>query len=187
MPDKHLSYVAIGLLVITAFFPAVSHGSDLKALPPETRSFESPTGAYVLEIRAVDGWSQPSAGAELFRVDSADRSSRWFKVLPHRFGPGLAFVSDEGRVVLLDEWMKTPSEHAVVVVSTTGETVARHSMSEIGNAAGVATSVLVSKATVGPWMSAPPHFQPARDALEVEVAGVRLEINLRSGRISNAE
>lgn len=170
--------VAGTLLLTTA------HGKDVKVLPPEVRSFESPSGAYVLEVLGTAGWKQPQARAELFSVSAEGRSRRWSAALPHRFGPGSAFVSDTGRVVMIDEWVKTPSQYAVALFAENGDMVSRHSMSDIATVSRVPASTLVTRARVGPWMSAAPALAPAQDSVAVEAGGVRLEISLDSGRIS---
>jgi hypothetical protein len=171
------------LTAFGALMPAAAESTDRIAFPPELRTFASPAGAYVLEVRAVDGWKLPKSKAELFSVESGDRRSLWLTALPQRYGPGTAFVSDAGDVLLIDEWMKTPSSHAVVLLRKDGEVIARYSMAEIGALAGVPGPTLVTRARVGPWMSAPPRLSAARDSVLVEAGGVSLEIDLHSGRI----
>lgn len=175
------------LAVIGAMLLTTAQGRDRIEFPPELRSFPSPSGAYVLEVRAVDGGKQPKSHAELFLVNSEGRRSLWSAALPHRYGPGLAFVSDKGRALLIDEWMKTPSKYAVVLLAENGDTIARHSMSEIVALSGVPGSEVVTVARFGPWMSAPPALTPTQDSVRVEAGGVPLEISFYSGRISRAK
>lgn len=175
--------VAMGVLMLTA-----AQSRDRIELPPEVRAFQSPSGAYVFEVRAIDRWKLPQSEAELFLVTpDAGRRSLWRAVLPQRYGPGSAFVTDAGRVLLLDEWMKTPSSHAVELFSQDGELIARHSMSEIVALSGVPGSEIVTVATVGPWMSALPAMSPTQDTVLVEAGGVPLEIDLHTGRISQVK
>lgn len=162
-------------------------GRDAKALPPEFRTFPSPAGSYVLELRGPAGWKTPYAQAELFSVSTGGRRSVWSKTLQHRYGPGLAIVSDSGQVLLIDEWLKTPSPQAIVLFSNTGSEAARYSMPEIAAVSGVPSSKLVTAARAGVWMSSPPDAVFSRAVVVLEAGGVRLEINLNSGRLTKIE
>jgi hypothetical protein len=188
MPDW-LRISLRGLLAVIGFFMlTTAQSSDRIDLPPEVRLFQSPSGVYEFEVRAVDGWKQPQSEAELFAVGpDAGRRSLWRVALPHRYGPGLAFVTDAGRVLLIDEWMKTPSSYAVQLFAVDGEEIARHSMADIVALTGVPGSEIVTIARVGPWMSAPPTLSPTQDSVLVEAGGVPLAINLQTGHVSRVQ
>ncbi|QOY87073.1 hypothetical protein [Paludibaculum fermentans] len=163
-----------------------SSQQDVKALPPDFRSFSSPAGAYVLELRGPRGWRPPQAQAELFSARPGARRSVWTKPLPHRYGPAQAVVSDEGLVLLLDEGLRTPGPLAVAVLARDGSETARYSTSGIAKAAGVTLPALIKSARVGIWMSAPPAMTPDGAAVVLEAAGVQLKVELHSGRLSRS-
>ncbi len=159
---------------------------DVKALPPEFRSFSSPAGAYVLELRGPRGWKPPQAQAELFAARPGGRRSVWTKPLPHRYGPALAVVSDEGLVLLLDEGLRSPGSLAVTVLARDGSEIARYSTSDIAKTAGVTMSGLIKSARVGIWMSAPPAMTPDGSAVVLDAAGLQLKVDLHSGQLSRS-
>lgn len=93
-------------------------------------------------------------------------------------------VCDKGRVVLIDEWLKTPSPLAILLFSETGSEIVRYSMSEIATISGVPASTLVAKARVGTWMSDEPVAIYDRELAVLEAGGLRLDLHLRTGRLS---
>lgn len=159
-------------------------GNDLKVLPPGLRCFFSPSGTYLLEVRSTDQGRQPQSQAGLFLISAEGRRNLWFAELPHRYGPGFVFVSDSGEVLLVDEWIKTPSPYALTLYAKTGAVVARYSMMDIVTVSGISSPELVTRARVGPWMSAPPKLPPTRESVMLEAGGVDLEISFSSGRLS---
>ncbi len=183
--SERLRYILSGLLaVVGALALTTAEGGDRNVLPSELRTFQSPSGAYVLEVQAVDAWKSPRSKAELFAVTAAGRRSCWSAVLPHRYGPGTAFVSDTGQVLLIDEWVKSLSDYAIVLYAKNGEVLARHPVADIEAVSGIHRADLVTRAHVGPWMSAPPVQSPQGDAVRLEAGGVPLEVNLLTGRIT---
>lgn len=159
-------------------------GGDVRISPPLLRAFQSPAGSHVLEVRGTDGWKLPNALAELFSIGRGGRRTLWSKALPHRYGPWSAIVSDSGSVLLLDEWVKTPSQFALMLIDAAGTEIARYSMSDIAEVSGVPTSKLVTTARIGPWMSASPKPAFDRRVVMLEAGGVPLEIDLVSGRLT---
>ena len=186
MSDR-LRYIINSLLaVVGALLLATAEGGDRNVLPPELRSFSSPSGAYVFEVRAVDAWKSPQSRVELFAVNADARRSCWAAVLPHRYGPGTAIVNDTGHVLLIDEWMQTLSDYAIVLYGQNGNLIARHSVSDIETVSGVHRADLATRARAGAWMSAPPKLSPTPDAVLFEAGGVALIVNLLTGRIERA-
>ncbi|MBC7924672.1 MAG: hypothetical protein H7039_03360 [Bryobacteraceae bacterium] len=175
--------ILVGTIMIGTIVVGAASGGDVKVLPPVKREFLSPSGSHVFEVSGTAGWKSPYAHAELFSTSRGSRRSLWSKDLPHRFGPGSAIVSDTGRVLLIDEWLKTPSPYAVVLFAETGTEVARYSMQDIAQVSGVPSSKLVTTARFGPWMSALPRAEVSRNTVILEAGNVRLELNLDSGRI----
>jgi hypothetical protein len=182
VPDRRAVLAGVGTLWLTA-----AHGRDTKLRPPELRSFASPSGTFVLEVRGPAGGASLQARAELFSAGAAGRQSLWSKPLPQRYGPGTAVVFDDGRVVLIDEWVKTPSPYALMLLAANGDTLVCHSMADIAAVSGVSTARLVTGATAGPWMSAPPERVAGRKALLVTAGKVRLELDLASGRLARED
>ncbi|MBC8167399.1 MAG: hypothetical protein H7Y20_16210 [Bryobacteraceae bacterium] len=181
MSSRLLAPLVSGLLAIAG---AAASGGDVKVLPPAKREFQSPSGSHVLEVSGTAGWKSPYAQVELFSLSGGTRRSLWSKELPHRFGPGSAMVSDTGRVLLTDEWLKTPSPYAILLFAETGIEVARYSMLDISKVSGVPSSKLVTTARFGSWMSASPRAAVSRNAVILEAGKVRLELDLDSGRIT---
>lgn len=186
MTDGRRRVLLKGLLAggLCASGPHAVHGRDVKVLPPEVRTFRSPAGTYLLEVRGRTNWKPPQAQAELFAIVGTERQKLWSRRLPHRYGPGTAFVTDAGRVLLIDEGIKTPSEYAVMLLDLGGDTVKRFSMSDIAVAAGVSEPDLITSARFGPWMSALPVPAPGREAMILEAGKVRLELSLDSGNVT---
>ena len=174
------------LAVVGALMLTTAEGGDRNILPPELRSFSSPSGAYVFEVRTVDAWKSPQSRVELFAVNADARRSCWAAVLPHRYGPGTAFVSDTGHVLLIDEWMKTLSDSAIMLYAKNGTLIIRHSVSDIETVSGVHRADLATRAHAGAWMSAPPKLSPSHDAVLLEGGGVPLVVNLLTGLLERA-
>ncbi|MGJ5820446.1 hypothetical protein [Paludibaculum fermentans] len=156
---------------------------DGKTLPPELRTFSSPAGAYVLELRGPEGWKRPQAQAELFAARPGGRRSVWTKTLPHRYGPALAVVSDQGVVLLIDEGVRTPGPLAAVIIARDGRETARYSTAEIAKLAGVTIVALAKSARVATWLSAPPAITSGGGVVVLEAASVPLELDLNSGHL----
>jgi hypothetical protein len=170
--------------VVGALVLALAGAGDRNVLPPPMRAFASPSGSFVLEVRALDAWQSPRAHAELIAVADGGRRSVWAADLRHRYGPGTAFVSDAGRVLLIDEWMRVLSEDALVLYDPTGRQVARHPVADIEAVSGVSRADLAQSARSGPWMSAPPTLLPGGSAVRVEAGGVRLSVDFDTGRLA---
>lgn len=173
--------MALGSLVATT-----AMGKDKKVRPPAQRRFASPSGTFALDVTGAVGWPSPQAHAELFAVAAGARRSLWSRPLPQRYGPALAVVSDEGTTLLVDEWIRTPSPYALVVIGVTGETIGAHSMADIAAASGVSPADLAARATDGPWMSAPPSLDPPSHRVVVEAGGIRLVVDLATAQLSRA-
>jgi hypothetical protein len=163
---------------------AAAPARDKKTRPPAIRRFTADTGTFQLEVTSSNSWRTSQAHAEMFAVASSGRRSVWSISLPQRYGPALAVVADTGGVLLVDEWINTPSPYALMVIGPDGNTVSTHSMNDIATAAGLVPAQLAASAASGPWMSAPPAYLAAQDAVSIEAGGVRLRIDLKTGKLS---
>src|SRR5689334_8370642 len=86
-------------------------------LPPAERRVASPTGAFALILKTLDNWKTPLVTASLLRRDG---SLVWRLQLPHEHGPRRALVTDDGRVVLVDEWINVISPRALTLLAADG-------------------------------------------------------------------
>jgi hypothetical protein len=163
---------------------AAASGQDKKSRPAALRRFNSDTGAFQLEVTSSNNWKTSQAHAEMFALASSGRRSVWSIPLPQRYGPALAVVADTGGALLVDEWINTPSPYALMVIAPDGNTVRAHSMTDIATAAGLSPAQLAASAASGPWMSAPPVYLAVPDATLIEAGGVRLRIDLKTGKLS---
>lgn len=161
-------------------------GQDKKSRPPASRRFSSESGAFELEVTGADHWKTAQAHAEMFAVAPSGRRSAWSTPLPQRYGPALALVADNGGALLVDEWINTPSPYALMVIAPDGKTVCSHSMNDIAAASGVSSAQLAASAAAGPWRSARPIYLAKQDAVLIEAAGVRLHVDLKTGKLSRA-
>ncbi|MEM9088198.1 MAG: hypothetical protein AAGC93_05580 [Cyanobacteria bacterium P01_F01_bin.53] len=152
--------------------------NDSLTHPPLRQTFSS--GAYQLVVSAEDQWETPLATSELYE----GAALLWQKDLPHQYGPRFALVSDQGQVLLLDEFINVASPHALTLIDTEGEVVAQHSFEDIKKALDVTPSALTQQATSGWWISAPPTVTAKGDLALVKAGGTTLEIDLTTGQLS---
>lgn len=163
---------------------AASSGQDEKSRPPASRRFASANGDFQLDVTSPDNWKTSRAHAEMFAVASSGRRSVWSTALPQRYGPALALVSSNGGVLLVDEWINTPSPYALMVLAPNGETVGSHSMNDIAAASGLSPAQLAASAASGPWRSAQPIYEAGQGVMLIEAGGVRLHVDLKTGKLS---
>ncbi len=160
---------------------------DKNVRPSEVRSFSSPSGRFLLEIRAIDHWSTAQVEAEMFEiVKGGESKSLWRIILPHRYGVRTALVDDKGWSVLLDEWFKTVSTMAILLLDEKGIKVQQYSFSDVAKTAEQEENIVVNTARVGAWMSAEPILLADRKAILLQAAGVSLTLSLEKGGLSRA-
>jgi hypothetical protein len=157
-----------------------SQSADWIALPPAREEFSSPGGSFLFALTVTE---KRSVG-ELFEVRADRREFRFRRDLPHEYRPRFAAVSDEGHVLLLDEWINIASRYAVMVLDAKNEVVAEHDFHAVANALGVPGSEIVPLARHGSWLQSPPSLGPGEETATVEAAGKVLRINLRDGTLS---
>ena len=181
-----LTGIIAGYLVV-AFATAVvaepgSGPADYQASPPETRTVESPDGAYRLVLHSSPG----GATASLDATQNLD-VSLWQRDLPHQFGPRIAFVGNRGTVVLLDEWINVFTDHAIVVVDVNGATLTTYATDEIAVFLGRPRSQVAAEAKFGPWMMGVPKLSKDAESVLVPMGDETLSISLSDGSISTIQ
>lgn len=169
---------------VVSLLPVAVPALDKKVLPPPLRSFASPSGRFELLLRSAQAAADPHVVAEMFRIDTTGRRSLWSRPLPQRLGPALALVSDEGATLLVDEWVKTPSPYALMVLGPGGETLDTHAMADIAAVSGLSMAELVARAQSGPWMSAAPSRAAQPQRVLLQAGGVLLSIDLSTGHLA---
>ena len=89
-------------------------------------------------MRGAPGeWASTGSKARLSSTAGGTAQLLWKQPLPHNYRPRFALVSDEGTVVLFDQWINVAGPHAVMVLDRTGKTLASHSFDEVAAALGV--------------------------------------------------
>ena len=157
---------------------------DSIAHPPERQEFHAPSGQYLLTIDAIDEWRSPRAQATLYSVANDTRTRLWQRTLPHEYGPRHVLVSNDGDVLLLDEWITVMSRYAVLLINANNRTVAQQSFTDVEKVVGIPLGPIVTDERSGLWMGGPPTLDaPARQAIVPTVARRSLRIDLRTGRL----
>lgn len=181
MQRRHFQRLTALLAACLVVVPAV--GEDLKHRPPEVRQFDSASGRYRLEVRGTPGWRSPQAVATMQERLGGTTRMVWSEPLAQRLGPRFAVVCDDGRAVLFDEWIRTPSAYAVAVLAPDGQPVATHSMDDIARLAGTTSAQLVRQARVGSWMHDAPVLHHDGQSVRVQAGAVALIVDAVSGQV----
>jgi hypothetical protein len=161
--------------------------ADRIVLPPDLRSFSSPSGQYVLELSSADHWRTRLARARLLARNSGSLEPAWTQTLPHERGPRHVLVTDTGAVVLIDEWINVPSRHALMLLSPGGERLAHYSIDALVQMLGVPRRTVAEHGKLGIWLSAAPSLAPDGSAVVLPSAGRRLLLRLADGSLSAAD
>jgi hypothetical protein len=171
--------------------PAVVEGgvqqvteADRIELPPESREFTSPSGAYTFVVSTPDNWQSLRGQGELTSTADGNRVVLWSHGLPQQFGPRFALVDDQGTVVMFDEWINISTPHAIWLVDRAGRDIARHSTDAVQSVLQVPMDEVVKLARHGWWIAAPPNLDAAGEAALVETAGKTLSVQLSSGTLA---
>ena len=170
--------------------------ADKRVLPEVLREFHSPSNEFRLLIIGNDRWLKPYASAELYRVNKSDSNEPdsnepgssdellWrISKLPHRLGPSNAFVTDGGRVLLIDEWVNTPSSYALMVIEKNGETKPALSFAEIARLTGNSEASMVKSAVVGAWQSMQPSLVPGKERVRLRTCSTPFYLDLSTGEV----
>lgn len=107
----------------------------------------------------------------------------WQQRLPHEWGPRTAVVSDEGRVVLVDEWINVVSSLALTLLDAQGRTVVVHPAEQIFSLLDVPRRSIADAATAGVWRTGEPRLSADGEAVELHAANRRLRLSTRTGQL----
>ena len=151
--------------------------------PPLVEVIASPSGNFRLEFHASQDAALLRATGVLFAVEGEESRKLWQRLLPQEIRPRFALVSDQGTVLLFDEWINKISPMAIVLLDRTGEIVAQRSFDDIALALGVKRSALPPKAKHGAWMSSKPRTTFDGSQVSVEAGGKTLVISWSDGAL----
>lgn len=183
LPDRRqwLASGLGGLLIETA--KAAEKQSDRITLPPLRREFRPASGDWLLRVEAVDGWTSPRATAALLRTGSGRHDAGWSQAIEHEYGPRDAWVGNDGRVLLIDEWIHVASRRALMLFEPQGKLLASHAHADIAAALGTSKAVLSRHATQGLWRSGGPRLAADGVHLLFEAGDRLLQLDLRDGSL----
>jgi hypothetical protein len=170
------------IITVAAILAAASlmMAQDAIDLPPLERREASLSGVYTLVMRAVDGWKTPFVFATL---KSASGRIVWERQLPHQHGPRRALVTDDGYVLLVDDWINVVSPRALMLLDPTGKTLVTHSAEEIFKLLSVPLPSITEHARFGPWLTDGPDLAADSRVARFRAGGRTFEIDLHKGRI----
>jgi hypothetical protein len=151
---------------------------------PAEERFTSPSGDYVFVLYAPEDWRTADPEGELLRHNGKGSASLWRRTLPQEYRARFALVSDEGRVLMLDDWWNVNSGHAVVVLDPEGRTVAIHGYEAVRATLGQSKKELLARARYGWWLGGRPRLAPGEETALVAAGGRHLAIDLRDGSLS---
>jgi len=154
--------------------------------PPERREFASPDGKLKLVIEAVDGWKRLAAHAILYRWQGGAPASLWSQPIPQQLGPREVLVSNEGRVLMLDEGINVRSRYALMLFDPQGKVVATHDFDALMHAAAANNAEVRANALRGTWMGPPATLAPGGTMALVPFAGHTLRVSLVDGQLTRA-
>ena len=158
--------------------------TDAIDLPPVHREFMSPSANFVLTISSDDHWATPMARAALNSRRAGVQQIVWRQTLLNIKGPRRAMITDYGAVILIDDWINSPSDHALSVLSAKGKTVATYSLDALIAILNVPRRDVSSHATLGIWLSAEPTVSDDGATVRFRTAGRGLVLRVRDGRIT---
>ncbi len=175
---------ALALFAINGEAAAVETASDRIALPPERREVASPDGHFVLVLATADGWKTPQGSAALYRARPAGRELVWQRDLSHHHGPRRALVSEQGEVLLADEWINVPSRYALTLIAPDNRLLASYPVEQVFAVLGVPLPEITAHAKAGPWITDGPVLSADGKSALITAGGRTLEVRLSDGKLS---
>ena len=154
--------------------------------PPERREFVSPDGKLQLVIEAVDGWKRLAARASLSRRQGGPPLPLWSQPIPQQLGPREVLVTDEGRVLMLDEGINVRSRYALMLFDPQGKVVATHDFDALMRTAQASNADIRANALRGTWMGPPAALALGGTMALVPFAGRTLRVSLVDGQLTRA-
>lgn len=157
---------------------------DVISRPPSPRQFVSPSGRFRLVLQLALPQRPPRVVAELFDDGGgAPGRSVWQQQLPHEWGPRTALITDEGRVVLVDEWINVASRRALTLLDLQGKTQLVYSAEQIFDLLAVPRRSISGAATAGVWRTGEPLLSADGLWVEIRSAGRKLRLSTTTGQL----
>ncbi|MCC2615693.1 hypothetical protein LJ739_05515 [Aestuariibacter halophilus] len=166
-------------LLMLLFAAQVHAATDIIAVPDPVREYVSPSGQYRLVIRR----NETRASISVFNYQDGVNVS-WSSEIAHRFGPRFAFVSDNGQVILVDEWLNRFTDHAVTVFDSSGKVIASYSTDDIAQTLSATRQHVHKTATIGAWIQSQPVFDQSAHAVLFKCADKPLLVDVATGLLS---
>jgi hypothetical protein len=157
--------------------------SDAIDLPPQSREIFSPRRNISARVFSEDQWKLRIATLEVFANDGAKKTLLWRVQLPHPNGPRFVTVLDSGAVVLIDDWINSPSRQALMVLTPSGKALATYSFEDIVAVLSVSRREVANLAKIGLWQSASADLGQDGKTLLLYSAKKILDLNLIDGSL----
>jgi hypothetical protein len=158
---------------------------DVISRPPSPRQFVSPSGRFRLVLQLAQPERPPRVDARLLDDrGAAPGQPVWQQQLPHEWGPRTALVTDEGRVVLIDEWINVASRRALTLIDAHGKTQVVHSAEQVFKLLAVPRRSIADAATAGVWRTGEPLLSADGQSVEIRSAGRKLRLATASGQLT---
>ena len=156
---------------------------DMMPLPPLTREQVSENERWHAEvIRPEELRPNLFSFIAIRPTRPSDGQNRRCQ-LAYPIGPRFFFVLDNGRVLLVDEWLRRfDTENALIVLSPDCETLARFSVDEFMRVSGQTEEAVKANAGFGPWLSGRPRLATGGEALILPIGHARVQIDLNTLR-----
>ena len=120
---------------------------------------------------------------EPIAVLSSGEKDIWRLTLSHSHGPRSVVITDSGTVVLLDEWVRIKSAHAVTVIPPTGKGVQDWSFDEVRTILDVPSKTLTQSAKIGMWMFGTPTVKGS--VVSIPAGGKTLTIDTKAMKLNH--
>lgn len=157
--------------------PTPAAAADRMAQPPLHQTFTN--SPYQLIVTATDSWQTPAATGQFYKGDTL----LWQQTLPHQYGPRFVLVSQQGHILLLDEFINVASPYALTLLDADGKTLAQYSFDDIQKTLAIPAATLTQKATSGWWISAAPILKESEGLALVPTGGTILQVDLATGEL----
>ena len=151
--------------------------ADRMAQPPLHQTFSN--SPYQLIVTATDSWQTPAATGQFYKGDTL----LWQQPLPHQYGPRFVLISQQGHLLLLDEFINVASPYALTLLDADGQTLAQYSFDDIQKTLAIPAATLTQKASSGWWISAAPTLSESEGLALVPTGGTILRVDLATGEL----
>ncbi|MEZ6075332.1 MAG: hypothetical protein R3C09_12575 [Pirellulaceae bacterium] len=175
------------LMVIFAIAQQSGAGwADKRVLPDAIREFHSPSKNFRLVVVVEEKRTEPVVYAELYRKSDGgvEEDLIWrIDKLPHRLGPSRALVTEGGRVLLIDEWVNTPSSFALMAIEKNGTIKLTLSFADLAKLTGNSERSMAESAKFGAWRSLEPYLVPGKEIACLCTCSTPFHLDLTNGEV----